>query len=195
MHNEGFAETRFLLHHKYDGAHDGHGGHPHHGRRGGRARRGESKFLLLDALQNRPQHGYELIKSLEERSGGQYAPSPGVVYPTLQFLDEAGWVRAHQDGERRVFHVTGEGQKALTEHADEVAEFWAQFTPPSDLSARAEVGFVYEELGYLERTVRASLQGNPDTERVRGVRQAVENCRNQVRGLIAAGSPEPLETQ
>lgn len=180
--NEGRSRRpggRHGLHHHFD-----HGEGHHHGRRGGRARRGESKFLLMDALQGGPKHGYEVIKSLEERSGGQYAPSPGVVYPTLQFLAEAGLVRAEQEGDRRVFHLTDEGKQELGAHTEEVADFWSQFAPPSAASARAEVGFVEEELEYLTRTVRGGLRGDPDTEQVRRIRQAIENCRNEIRRLI-----------
>lgn len=169
----------------------GHG-HHHHGR-GGRARRGESKFLLMDALRDEPKHGYEIIKSLEQRSSGQYSPSPGVVYPTLQFLAEAGLVRAAMDGDRRVFHLTDAGRIELAAHTDDVAEFWSQFAPPSASAARAEFGFVEEELEYLTRTVRGGLRGNPDAARVRGVRQAIENCRNEVRRLIASEA-EPVAT-
>ena len=190
-HEDGHA------HHKHHDNH-GHGGHHHghhHGRRGGRARRGESKYLLMDALRESPKHGYEIIKSLEARSGGQYAPSPGVVYPTLQFLAEAGLIRAEQDGERRVFHLTEAGQEELATHTSEVTEFWAQFTPPTAASARAEVGFLTEELESLERTIRASLSGDSNEALVRGVRRAVENCRNEVRGLIALGSTKPAEAK
>jgi DNA-binding PadR family transcriptional regulator len=167
-----------------------HGSH-HGGRRGGRARRGESKFLLLDALQDSPKHGYEIIKSLEERSGGQYAPSPGVVYPTMQFLAEAGLVQAEQDGDRRVFRLTDQGARELAAHADEVAEFWSQFTQSSAV-VRAEVGFLEEELEYLARAVRGALRDDPKADRVRRVRQAVENCRSEVRRLIAASEENGL---
>jgi DNA-binding PadR family transcriptional regulator len=170
-------------HHHHE--HEHHYHHHHHGRRGGRARRGESKYLLMDALQGGPKHGYEIIKSLEERSAGQYAPSPGVVYPTLQFLSEAGLVRAEQDGDRRVFHLTDEGRRELAAHTDEVTEFWSQFAPPTATAARAEIGFVEEELEYLERAVRAGLRGNPTADLVRRVRQAIEGCRGEVRRLIA----------
>ena len=157
---------------------------------GGRARRGESKYLLMDALRDAPKHGYEIIKSLEERSGGQYVPSPGVVYPTLQFLAEAGLVRAEQDGDRRVFHLTETGQSELDAHTDEVALFWSQFAPPTAAAARAEIGFVEEELEYLARAVRGGLRGDPAADLVRRVRQAIEACRNEVRRLVAAASEE-----
>jgi DNA-binding PadR family transcriptional regulator len=168
------------------GGPDDHG--HHHGRRGGRARRGESKYLLMDALLGSPKHGYEVIKSLEERSGGRYTPSPGVVYPTLQFLAEAGMVRAEQDGDRRVFHLTDGGRRELAAHTDEVTDFWAQFAPPTAAAARAEVAFVEEELEYLTRAVHGGLRGDPDAALVRSVRQAVENCRNEVRRLITAAT-------
>jgi len=176
---------RHVHHHHDHGGHHERGGH-HHGRRGGRARRGGSKFLLMDALREGAKHGYEIIKSLEERSGGQYVPSPGVVYPTLQFLSEIGLVRAEQDGDRRVFHLTEEGQRELDEHVDEVAAFWGQFMQPTAAAARAEIGFLEEELEYLIRAVRGGLRGDPNAEQVRRVRQAVENCRNEVRRIIAA---------
>jgi Predicted transcriptional regulators len=157
---------------------------------GGRARRGEAKYLLMEALREGPKHGYEIIKSLEERSGGQYTPSPGVVYPTLQFLAEAGQVRPEWDGKRRVFHLTDEGQRDLDAHADEVAEFWSRFAQPTAAAARAEIGFLDEELEYLVRTVRSGLRGDPDAELVRRVRQAVEGCRNEIRRLVAAAAAE-----
>jgi len=189
-HEDGAEYGRRHHHHDHDHHHGDHPGGHHHGggRRGGRARRGESKYLLMEALRSGPKHGYEIIKSLEERSGGQYAPSPGVVYPTLQFLAEAGLVRAAQEGERRVFHLTDDGRQELDAHVDEVAEFWSQFAPPAAAAVRAEVGFVEEELEYLQRTVRGGLRGDPDPALVRSVRQAIENCRNDVRRLIAAAS-------
>jgi DNA-binding PadR family transcriptional regulator len=144
----------------------------------------------MDTLRESPKHGYEIIKSLEERSGGQYAPSPGVVYPTLQFLAETGLVEAQQDGERRVFRLTEEGQRELAAHADEIADFWSQFAPPAEGAARAEIAFVEEELDYLARSVRGGLRGNPDTELARRVRHALESCRNEVRRLITESSEE-----
>jgi DNA-binding PadR family transcriptional regulator len=172
-------------HHHHKHPHGSHGHSSHQGKRGGRVRRGESKFLLMDALQDKPKHGYELIKVLEERSGGQYVPSPGVVYPTLQFLEEAGFVGATQEGDRRVFHLTELGQAEIAAHTEEIAAFWAQFVLPDTPSARAELGFLEEELEYLERAVRGGLRGNPDAELVRSVRVALENCRNEVRRLVA----------
>ena len=161
---------------------------------GPRARRGEARYLLLDALKDSPKHGYEIIKALEERSGGEYAPSPGTVYPTLQFLEDAGLVSAEQEGDRRVFRLTEAGQADLDAHAEEVRTFWERRAKPA-ASARgqAETCFLQEEMAFLGRTIWNGLQpaiDRDDHETVRRVREAVEQCRSEVRRIIAAGEPE-----
>src|SRR5690348_1385934 len=75
-----------------------HGHDPWGGRggRGDRMERGMLRFVLLDALRKAPGHGYEIIKAIEERTRGQYVPSPGALYPTLQLLEDLGHVRSNQ---------------------------------------------------------------------------------------------------
>jgi DNA-binding PadR family transcriptional regulator len=98
--------------------HGGHGGHgPGRGRRGPaqRTRRGDIRIALLMALGDGPAHGYELIQRLEERTSGRWRPSPGSVYPTLQMLEEQGFVRSEQRDDKRVFEITEAGQAELVE--------------------------------------------------------------------------------
>ncbi len=78
-----------------------------------RSRRGDIRIALLAALSNGPGHGYELIKRLEERTGGRWRPSPGSVYPTLQLLEDADFVTANQQDDKRVFAITEAGQMEL----------------------------------------------------------------------------------
>lgn len=95
-----------------------------HGRRGSsrggwgdepRTRRGEMKFILLGLLSERPQHGYELIKELENRRGGFHKLSPGSVYPTLQMLEEGGYLTSEQIEGKRVYTITESGQQFLSD--------------------------------------------------------------------------------
>jgi DNA-binding PadR family transcriptional regulator len=93
--------------------------------RGGRGRMfgsGELRLLLLKLIADQSRHGYELIKAIEELTGGEYAPSPGVVYPTLSLLvDEGKIAEAPQsDGPRKAFTVTDEGKAELETRGDEV---------------------------------------------------------------------------
>ena len=185
---------------RHHGRGGGHRGGEGHGREGGgregrgqfgsprgRARRGEARYILLEALRDGPKHGYEIIKSLEERSGGRYAPSPGTVYPTMQYLEDLGLVRADQNSERRVFHLTEAGSADLETHAQEIADFWERFGAASP-DSRPEAGFVREELQSLERTVWEGLRGpgsaaSPET--AKNVRLALERCRNEVREILS----------
>src|SRR5438128_1242224 len=115
--------------HEPHGHHAGHGGkwRRHGGRGQERMERGALRYVLLDALRTGPQHGYEMIKALEERTHGQYAPSPGALYPTLQYLADLGFVRATREEDRRVYELTEAGRAELDAHQDRVDAFWARF--------------------------------------------------------------------
>ncbi len=89
-----------------------------------RADRGVVRYLVLDALAQQPRHGYEIIQAIEERSAGTYRPSPGVVYPTLQLLEELGHARVEERDTRKIYAITAEGKRDLAEHADEVRDFY-----------------------------------------------------------------------
>jgi DNA-binding PadR family transcriptional regulator len=98
------------------GPHGGpHGEDPfgHGGRR--RQRRGDIKYALLELIAERPRHGYELIKELEQRYGGFYRPSPGSVYPTLQLLEEEGHLSGELVEGKRIYTITDTGRKLLEE--------------------------------------------------------------------------------
>lgn len=120
MRNRHHRHDRF----RSDAAHAGeghlHGGHPHRRRGGGGGRGGrlfdygELRLLLLALLAQTPRHGYELIKAIEERLGGSYTPSPGVIYPTLSWLDDMGYARPDApDGGRKRYQITAEGEAFL----------------------------------------------------------------------------------
>ena len=78
-----------------------------------RNRRGDIKFMLLGLLSERPQHGYELIKELENRRGGFRRLSPGSVYPTLQMMEEGGYLTSEQVDGKRVYTITEAGRRLL----------------------------------------------------------------------------------
>ncbi|MGI8549564.1 MAG: PadR family transcriptional regulator, partial [Dehalococcoidia bacterium] len=83
--------------------------------------RGDLKYVILDLLQEQPRHGYDIIRALEERFGGFYSPSPGVIYPTLQLLEDQGAVTgAEQDG-KKVYTITEAGRHLLAERPDHLA--------------------------------------------------------------------------
>lgn len=93
------------------------GGRGHGGGWGGRPRigKGDVRAAILLLLDERPQHGYQLIHRIEERSGGVWRPSPGSVYPALQLLEDEGLVRPEEEEGRRVFHLTDAGKAHVAE--------------------------------------------------------------------------------
>ena len=130
------AERAFLhMAGKFGGKFGGRGGggfgpFGHGGRGGGRGGPGDMfragrmladgdlKLITLSLLAEAPRHGYDIIKALEERTSGIYSPSPGVVYPTLTFLEEAGYAASAADGNKKVFSITEAGQAHLTENRE-----------------------------------------------------------------------------
>jgi DNA-binding PadR family transcriptional regulator len=77
---------------------------------------GELQTILLALLEERPSHGYELIKTLEERSGGFYVPSPGVIYPALTYLEETGLAEVENDGAKKLYRITEAGRQKVEEN-------------------------------------------------------------------------------
>ncbi len=100
-----------------------HGG----GRRGRDRKRmfegGELRLVLLHLIANQPRHGYELIKAIEEMTEGEYAPSPGIVYPTLTMLEDMGLIEEAKSADtKKIYEATDEGRAHLEENSDEVEE-------------------------------------------------------------------------
>jgi DNA-binding PadR family transcriptional regulator len=105
----------------FDAGDEGWGG------RGRRARRmfesGELRLVLLKLISEQPRHGYDLIRAIEELTGGRYAPSPGVVYPTLTMLEEMDFIeQAAGEGARKPYQITDAGRTHLEENEEEADE-------------------------------------------------------------------------
>ena len=95
-----------------------------HGRRGGGGRmfeHGALRWVLLSMIADKPSHGYELIKGIESRMGGTYAPSPGVIYPSLALLEDMGAVSVEAEGGKKRYAITDEGRRLLDENAEALA--------------------------------------------------------------------------
>ncbi len=100
------------------------GGGSRHRKRRPMFESGEVKFVILRLLREKPMHGYEVIKALEERLGGCYTPSAGTVYPTLQLLEDQGYVRAQEQDGKKVYHITPEGEAFLDENRSTIEDIF-----------------------------------------------------------------------
>lgn len=81
---------------------------------------GDLRLVALYFIEQQPRHGYDLIKAVEERSNGVYSPSPGIVYPALTYLEEAGYVTSAADGNKKLYTITDEGKAHLEQNREAV---------------------------------------------------------------------------
>jgi DNA-binding PadR family transcriptional regulator len=130
--------------------------------RGGRRRvfdSGELRLVLLKLIADQPRHGYDLIRAIEELSGGLYVPSPGVVYPTLTMLNDMGQIEeAKSEGQRKAFAVTPEGTAHLEERKAEVEALFARLAELASLRQRTDAAPVRRALANLRAVLMNRLQ-------------------------------------
>jgi DNA-binding PadR family transcriptional regulator len=125
-HHGHFAEGKWAARQGWRGHFGpGFGRGGRHGKGGGdfmRARRmlaqGDLRLIALALIAEQPRHGYEIIKLLEDKTAGWYSPSPGIVYPTLTYLEEAGHLTSQADGAKRLYSITPQGSTHLEENRD-----------------------------------------------------------------------------
>src|SRR6266702_2779649 len=79
---------------------------------------GDLRLIALALIAEQPRHGYEIIKLLEDKTAGWYSPSPGIVYPTLTYLEEAGYVTAQVEGAKKLYSITPPGRAYLDQNRD-----------------------------------------------------------------------------
>jgi DNA-binding PadR family transcriptional regulator len=97
---------------------------------------GDIRLLALALIAEQPRHGYEIIKLFEEKTAGWYSPSPGIVYPTLTYLEEAGYVTAETEGSKKRYAITEEGRTYLEENRDFVDAVLERLTRLGEKVAR-----------------------------------------------------------
>lgn len=126
------------------------------GEHGGRRRRvfdaGELQLVLLKLIADQSRHGYELIRAIQELTGGAYVPSPGVIYPTLTLLQDMGRIEAAAEGPRKAFAVTADGTAELVAKKPEVEALFARLAQLASMRERTDGGPVRRAMGNL-RTV------------------------------------------
>lgn len=150
-----------------------HGFFHRHSRPGGRRRmfeQGDLRFVVLKLISEKPSHGYEIIKAIEERVGGAYAPSPGIIYPTLTLLEEMGAIRVQDtEGPRKLYAITPDGEDLLRQNQASVEAIFGRMAD-----------------------IHAQQGGGPAPQIVR----AMENLRTALKLRLAQGSlnAEQIET-
>lgn len=147
-----------------------------------RTRRGDIKFILLGLLSERPQHGYELMKELEARRGGFRRSSPGSVYPTLQMLEEGGYLTSEEIDGKRVYTITESGRQFLS---DRNQQFDSRKTRDSFMESKPS------ELIELRRTLTelndavTQVARSSNMEQTNRVRDLLVQVKREIYKLLA----------
>lgn len=148
-----------------------------------RTRRGDIKFILLELLSDRPAHGYDLIKEMEARHGGFRRLSPGSVYPTLQLLEEGGYLTSELESGKRVYTITEAGRQLLAERTEQARSprdaFDRRLTqPPEDLiDLRQTTVELAEAVKQVARSGRV--------EQMQRVRERLEQVKREIYSILA----------
>jgi DNA-binding PadR family transcriptional regulator len=157
------------------------------GRRGVRSGRvfgqGDLRLVLLKLIADKPSHGYELIKAVEEAVGGAYAPSPGVVYPTLTLLEDMGFVRlsADADGAKKAYAITAEGQAHLTEQAEAVKSIFERMGEVAANNRGRDAPQILRAMQNLNTALRYRLGRGPlSNEQVQAIAAALDQAARSV---------------
>jgi len=146
---------------------------------------GDLKYVILRLLEEKPRHGYDIIKELESRFGGSYAPSPGTVYPTLTMLEDLGFARVvPEEGGKKIYEITDEGRKHLAEHSgtvndifDRIARFVAGFTD----APMTELNQSFQRLA--RATYKTATSHLSDKEKIERIRDIIRKAADEIEGL------------
>jgi DNA-binding PadR family transcriptional regulator len=165
------------------GRHGGdHGGDRQGGDRHGRLfDHGELRFVVLHLIAEKPRHGYEIIKAIEEHAGGTYSPSPGVIYPTLTMLEELGYTTlAEQDG-KKLYALTEAGAAYLRENQRTVEAIAARLAAAAAERGDGPAPQIIRAVENLRLALRLRLSHGALTEaQVRAVAAALDAAATAV---------------
>ena len=145
--------------------------------------KGDMKYVILDLIKDKPRYGYEIIRILEERSHGCYAPSPGAVYPTLQYLEEVGYITADQQNGKKIYTITDDGLRFLEDQSDfaegikkHMRDWWGSKNPDEMREIVAELGRLAKLVGRRFRSINA--------EQIKRIHEVVSRASDDIENIL-----------
>lgn len=150
---------------------------------------GDMKYVILRLLRDKPRHGYEVMKELEEQLQGCYAPSPGAVYPTLQWLEDEGLVVSREVDGKKVYEVTESGRQFLDEHQDTVDDIFARVRDAVERTVGGAMADVNRSLGHVVKSVYRTAWAAPDDATRHQIVETLEQAAAQIAALTPRRAP------
>lgn len=145
---------------------------------------GHLKFVILRLLAEKPRHGYEIIKEIEERFGGMYSPSPGTVYPTLTLLEDLGYARARpEESGKKIYEITDEGRAHLAENQpliDDIFSRIAEFAKNIFGEPMMEVHRAMKNVGAAIYTSKTSSRS---AEQIQKIKEILDRAASEIKAV------------
>ncbi|MGV7211491.1 PadR family transcriptional regulator [Oxalobacteraceae bacterium A2-2] len=173
----------FNFHHHHGFHHPMHG--HHHGGGHGRGRgpkmfdAGAMRYVVLQLIAEKPRHGYDIIKELEQRAGGAYTPSPGAIYPLLAMLVDMGHVEVTLDGNKKLHTITAEGEAFLAGNRQLVDAVLARMGEPA--AARGDLRSHMHAL--KEAVIKQARNGTPSPEKLAQIEAILKRAASEIEQL------------
>ncbi|HEX6560158.1 MAG TPA: PadR family transcriptional regulator [Longimicrobiales bacterium] len=146
--------------------------------------RGDLKYVILRLLRDKPMHGYEVMRALEEESGGWYKASPGSVYPTLQMLQDQGLVEAQEQDGKKVYSITEAGRKHLEENSDVVDEIVDRVSDFTSRYFRTEMRDLTKEFSrFAQVTFERTVKWPGDADVIKQVKDILERATHDMEAV------------
>ena len=146
---------------------------------------GDMKYVILKLLNEKPMHGYEVMKALEEQTRGCYKPSPGTVYPTLQWLEDEGLVRSEEQEGKKVYHITDAGKAFLADNKSTVEDIFDRVEETIDSLLSDPMPEVTRLIGRLvTQSYRSAWKLRDDDEKRKKVREVLERAMKELEELV-----------
>lgn len=145
----------------------------------------ELRLILLALIGDAPRHGYDLIREIEERTGGAYVPSPGVVYPTLTLLADMGQIEEQaSEGAKKLFGITPAGEAHLKENIEQVALLMGRLAELGTMRERTDGGPVRRAMGNLKTVLRERvMREDMDAETLHQVTAIIDEAAQRIERL------------
>ena len=146
---------------------------------------GDLKYVILQMLAEKPRHGYDIIKELEDRFGGWYTPSPGTVYPTLNMLEDLGFARTTpEESGKKIYEITDLGRAHLKEHQPTVDEIFAKVADFGGAFLSEGMMSIHRAMRDVARATYATAAKSPgDKERMMKIRDLLRKVADEIEGV------------
>ena len=147
--------------------------------------KGDLKYVILDLVQEEPSHGYEIMRSLERRMKGLYSPSPGSVYPTLQMLEDLGYVSVAQRDGKKIYEITTEGKAFLEENRASLESIWGRVGGGWGPEVAGEMHEIKHEMRDVGRLFgRRMREGSLDAATMRRIREVIAAAAREIEEIL-----------